>query len=285
MANDLASIAVSGFFALLCLTCQSKREPSPPTTQPSGKPLPLALQVAAVDEKIPELAVQALPAGFQITIDGKLDELAWQHAASTGDFVNVGNGAKAVDQTLGGHALLTWTERYLFIAVVIRDTDVRGNFAPESSDPHLWTQNTAEIMIDPDGDGDNRDYYEMQIGPQNLVFDSQFDDYNQPRVLPDGPFGHQDWTAHARTAVSVRGTMNQPDDRDDGYTVEAQIPWSSFGKAKTVPPRPGDHWRMNFYAMRNNGGLAWSPILGKGNFHKASRFGRVTWVGAIAARH
>ena len=27
---------------------------------------------------------------------------------------------------------------------------------------------------------------------------------------------------------------------------------------------------MNFYAMENNGGTAWSPILGQGNFHKAS---------------
>ncbi len=34
---------------------------------------------------------------------------------------------------------------------------------------------------------------------------------------------------------------------------------------------------MNFYAMENNGGTAWSPILGQGNFHRASRFGRVTW--------
>ena len=34
---------------------------------------------------------------------------------------------------------------------------------------------------------------------------------------------------------------------------------------------------MNFYAMKNNSGVAWSPILGQGNFHKASRFGRVTW--------
>ena len=34
---------------------------------------------------------------------------------------------------------------------------------------------------------------------------------------------------------------------------------------------------MNFYAMKNNGGVAWSPILGQGNFHKASRFGRVVW--------
>jgi hypothetical protein len=35
---------------------------------------------------------------------------------------------------------------------------------------------------------------------------------------------------------------------------------------------------MNFYAMKNNSGVSFSPILGQGNFHKASRFGRVTWV-------
>jgi hypothetical protein len=35
---------------------------------------------------------------------------------------------------------------------------------------------------------------------------------------------------------------------------------------------------MNFYAMKNNGGVAWSPILGQGNFHRASRFGVVHWI-------
>jgi hypothetical protein len=29
--------------------------------------------------------------------------------------------------------------------------------------------------------------------------------------------------------------------------------------------------------MKNNGGVAWSPILGQGNFHRAARFGRITW--------
>ena len=32
--------------------------------------------------------------------------------------------------------------------------------------------------------------------------------------------------------------------------------------------------------MKNNGGVAWSPILGQGNFHRASRFGKVSWGGA-----
>jgi hypothetical protein len=130
-------------------------------------------------------------------------------------------------------------------------------------------------MVDPDGDGDNKDYYEIQINPQNLVFDSQYDNYNQPKKEPDGPFGHEEWSAHVKSAVTLQGTMDKPDDVDQGYTVEAAIPWKSFEKAQKTPPEPGTTWRMNFYAMENNSGVSWSPILGQGNFHRASRFGRV----------
>jgi hypothetical protein len=154
---------------------------------------------------------------------------------------------------------------------------VRGGFKKEDKDPHLWTKDTVEIMVDPDGDGDNQNYYEIQINPQNLVFDSQFDAYNQPKKDPDGPFGHQEWSAKLKSAVSVRGTLDEAGDKDEGYVVEALLPWKSFSKAKKVPPAIGDTWRMNFYAMQDNGGVAWSPILGQGNFHKASRFGRVLW--------
>ena len=77
--------------------------------------------------------------------------------------------------------------------------------------------------------------------------------------------------------MKVEGTLDDDSDQDTGYTVEAKIPWASFTKAKHAPPVPGDTWRMNFYAMKDNGGAAWSPILGKGNFHRASRFGKVTW--------
>jgi hypothetical protein len=133
------------------------------------------------------------------------------------------------------------------------------------------------MMVDPDGDGDNLDYYEIQISPQNLVFDSQFDGYNQPKTEPNGPYGHQEWSANLQSAVSVDGTIDKSDDQDRGYTVEALIPWKSFSKAANLPPELGSSWRVNFYAMKNNGGVAWSPILGQGNFHKAPRFGRIVW--------
>src|SRR5690606_41708210 len=78
-----------------------------------------------------------------------------------------------------------------------------------------------------------------------------------------------------RSSDLIDGTLDKSDDEDKGYVVELAVPWTSFDKAKRTPPELGDTWRMNFYAMQNNGGVAWSPILGKGNFHKASQFGRV----------
>lgn len=263
-----------GIFAI-CAATGCRCNPTDSDTHAAQASAPLAQRDATA---LPELTVMQLPPGIGVVVDGKLDEGAWKYAASTGEFVNVGSGAANDSPSSGGRAWLTWDAESLYVGLDIRDADIRGDFKADASDPHLWTQSTAEIMIDPDGDGDNRDYYEIQIGPQNLIFDSQFDAYNQPRVTPNGPFGHQEWTAGARTAVLVRGTLNDSKDRDDGYSVEAQIPWKSFAKANSAPPRSGDIWRVNFYAMKNNGGLAWSPILGQGNFHKASRFGKVKWV-------
>lgn len=79
--------------------------------------------------------------------------------------------------------------------------------------------------------------------------------------------------------MQLRGTLDDQRE-DDGYSVELSIPWASFGKAKRVPPTTEDVWRMNFYVIQGNSGAAWSPILGQGNFHKASRFGRVRFVPA-----
>jgi hypothetical protein len=116
-----------------------------------------------------------------------------------------------------------------------------------------------------------------------LVFDSEFDAYNLPHVEPNGPFGHQEWSANLQSAVELHGTLDDARE-DEGYVVELSIPWASFRRAKRKPPTAQDTWRMNFYVMQNNSGAAWSPILGQGNFHKASRFGRVRFAGPPSSK-
>jgi hypothetical protein len=227
---------------------------------------------------LPTYEVARLNSDEAIHIDGRLDEPAWQATAPTRDFVLPHNGrAPASGASLGGHVRLRYDANNLYIAFEARDATLRGGFAPDSVDPHLWTRDTVEIMLDPDGDGDNRDYYEIQINPQGLVFDSQFDNYNQPRVLPDGPFGHQDFDSRIRRAVSIDGSLDDDTDVDRGYVVEAALPFASLTKAQRVPPTRGTVWRANFYVMQDNGGVSWSPILGQGNFHRSARFGRLVF--------
>lgn len=233
---------------------------------------------------VPALRVQKLPTGVAAPlIDGKLDDAAWASAAATGPFVDVATGAPNRLFPVNGSARVLWDDAHLYLAFSVADPKLLGGLEPDRRDQRVWEKACVEIMVDPDGDGDNRDYYEIQISPQNLLFDSQFDGYNLPRGGPAGPFGHQDWSLAGKTAVQLRGTLDRDDDQDEGYTVEAAIAWSSFGKARRAPPADGDTWRLNFYAMKHNGGVAWSPILGEGNFHKASRFGRVTFAAPPAA--
>jgi hypothetical protein len=229
------------------------------------------------NSRIPILHVDKLEPTVTIKLDGKLDEPAWKTAASTGPLVDVRTGEPNREAPVNGEVKLLWSDAGMYVAFSVAEKDLIGGFKKGEKDPHLWTKDTVEIMVDPDGDGDNKDYYEIQINPQNLVFDSQFDAYNEPKVLPDGPFGHQEWSANVKSAVTLDGTIDNSTDEDRGYTVEALVPWKSFGKAQKLPPEVGSSWRINFYAMKNNDGVSWSPILGQGNFHKASRFGRVVW--------
>jgi hypothetical protein len=245
--------------------------------------------VKKTQRDVPEITVTKLAKGDTIVVDGKGDDKGWGGAASTGPFVDVGTGQPNSSFPVNGTAKVAWDDQAMYVLFDVKDPDIVGGFTDKSQgddrwtaggQPKLWTKDTVEIMIDPDGDGDAKDYYEIQVNPQNKLFKSQFDTKQQPMGGPNGPFGHEDWEPKIKSAVVVRGTVDKKDDKDDGYSVEIAVPWAGLAKAKQVPPKHGDTWRMNFYAMKDNGGPSWSPILGQGNFHTAHRFGRVTWVEA-----
>jgi hypothetical protein len=232
---------------------------------------------------VPSLIVNKLAANTKITIDGKADEKEWGGAASTGPFVDVSTGAPNMAFPVNGSVKLLWDDQNVYALYDVKSSEFYTGFTDAASQPKdftaakqpkLWTKDTVEMMVDPDGDGDNNDYYELQINPQNKVFKSQFDTLQKPSGGENGPFGHEDWDPKLKSAVVVN---KDKDGKTTGYTVEVAIPWAGFTKAQNKPPKPGDVWRMNFYAMKSNGGVSWSPILRKGNFHHAPRFGRVTW--------
>jgi hypothetical protein len=253
--------------------------------------------------EVPSITTFKLAQNDKIAIDGKGDDKAWGGAPLLGPFVLVGSGEPPpADYPIGANAKLTWDDQNLYVLVTVTDNDVIGGFDDKTKDkdkehwtvkgqPMLWTRETIELMFDPDGDGDNDDYYEIQINPQNKVFHAQYDHFREPLTEPNGPYGHEEWDPKLKSAVVVNGTLDKPDDKDQGFVVEAAIPWTAFGKAKAHPPKEGDTWRINLYAMRSaaapaaggnplvgtNATVAWSAILNEGSFHKSSRFGRVTF--------
>jgi len=123
-------------------------------------------------------------------------------------------------------------------------------------------------MLQPGDPGDNKDYYELQVDVAGAVWDTRFDDYNQPRG--NGTFGHQEWKSGALRAVYLQ--------ENGFYSVELALPFAALAPARVpAPPRPGDVWRLNVYTFRDGQreALVWSPLRGQGNFHFAPRFGRI----------
>lgn len=207
-----------------------------------------------------------------VTIDGKLEEDAWKRALETGAFVDTLSGGEA---KVAAEAKLLWDDEALYVAFDVRDPLLRSRF--EDADDHLWTEDAVELMIDPGADG--RNYFEIQVSPTGVVFDTRYDARRQPR-----PYGHLDWTSGIEARTALSGRPND-DDADEGWLAELRIPWAAFaeGDPPAGVPEPGDVWGINLYVMdaRERGQLAagWSaPKVG--DFHVPERFVRVRFAAA-----
>jgi hypothetical protein len=234
----------------------------------------------APDRSGGELPVVSAPrVSGGVRLDGRLDEPFWSAAGDTGGFVHPGTGRPDSHSRVKGAARVAWDQQNLYLALVIGDGAPVTPFAADQVDPHLWERSSAvEVMIQPGDPGNNSHYYELQVDPAGAVWDTAFDDYNQPiTASPQGGrrFGHQEWSSGVQKGIAI--------DRAGGrYTLELAIPWHAFQSPNaSAPPRPGDVWRVNFYSFRDGqrDALAWSPLLGQGNFHRSARFGRLRFDG------
>jgi hypothetical protein len=237
-----------------------------------------ALDEPAVDRsdgKIPELRATFVERG-SIKIDGKLDESAWKSSPSSAPFVDPGSGKPDAKSTVQASTHVLWDDERIYFGIKVFDRNPSTPFSRDDVDPHVWASASGvEIMLQPGDFSDNRDYFEVQVDSVGAVWDTRFDDYNRP--ITGGPddatkrFGHQEWLSRIERATSVE---------PGSYTVEASIPFAALMTSRvSAAPSAGAVWRANFYSFRDGqaAALAWSPILGQGNFHKTSRFGRLSF--------
>lgn len=222
------------------------------------------------DGTLPELTLPR--AAEPPKIDGVLDESAWRDAGDTGPFVAPGSGKPASKSKVQARARLLYDTAKLYVAFEVLDPAPTSAFARDAVDPHIWSKASGvELMLAPGDFADNRDYFEVQVEVGGAVWDTRFDDYNAPVRQAKDPndvrFGHQEWKSGIERATQRHSW---------GYVVELALPFAQLKTTRTpAPPAAGSEWRMNLYTFRDGqaDALAWSPILGKGNFHRASRFG------------
>ncbi|MBL9172954.1 MAG: hypothetical protein JNL10_05425 [Verrucomicrobiales bacterium] len=239
----------------------------------------------------PESATRytAYRASGPVVIDGYLNDAAWADAPSSSPFVDLVSGGPVRWDT---RVRLLWDDENLYLAYEVEEPRVRGSFT-RHNDP-LYAENDVEFFLA----GDEA-YYELEINARNTLYEAFFiwerayesggfaaspefarsqlqgfdgvGFHGHPR---GGRLGHFNWRFPGiRSAVQIRGTLNQDADQDRGWTVELALPWRGMAwlaKAgnRALPPRDGDEWRMDFSRFntakepppaKDSGGWALSP--------------------------
>jgi len=199
----------------------------------------------------------------EIAIDGALEDEGWKGVPSTGAFLRTHDGATARYRT---EAKLVWDDEALYVAFDSEDEDVWAKL--EKDDDPIYGEEVVEVFLDADADG--RTYNELQVSPRGVRFDAYFPARRQGMDLG--------WSSGMQSAVKVRGTLNDPDDVDQGWSAEMRIPIANLAAVPHRPPQPGERWRFNLYRLewhskrKVNEGAAFSPPL-VGDFHHLPRFG------------
>ena len=219
-----------------------------------------------------------------ITIDGRLDEAAWNSAEWSSPFVDI-LGSPGKTPLFQTRMKIVWNDEYLFLGAHLTEPDLWATI--RTRDSVMYRDNDFELFIDPDGDG--RKYVELEINALGTVWDLLL-----MRTYREGGPALTDWNIKGlQSAVRLEGTLNNPADRDSGWTVEIAIPWATFDTlgVMSVPPVPGDSWRMNFSRVewklevidgryRKTGlpedNWVWSP-QGVINMHLPERWGNVVF--------
>lgn len=172
-------------------------------------------------------------------IDGQLTEAAWRQASWTSYFVDI-EGAVRPEPRFRTRVKMLWDDKYLYVAAELEEPDVWATLTDHDS--VIFRDNDFEVFLDPGGQA--VEYFEFEINALNTGWDLYL-----AKPYRKGGKADNSWQIPGlQTAVHVQGTLNRPEDKDRGWTVEMAFPWNAFrGRAKgNFPPLPGDVWRINF---------------------------------------
>lgn len=173
-----------------------------------------------------------------LIIDGKDTETDWENAKFTSNFIDI-EGVKIPNQQT--NVKMLWDDNYLYVYAKLNEEHIWGDI--KVRDQVIFYNNDFEVFISPSNDTHN--YGEIEINALGTIWDLAL---NKPYNVGGKPKNR--WNLNdLKSAVSIKGTLNNPNDTDQYWSVEMAIPLSAFAELKNKPkvkPKDGEQWRINF---------------------------------------
>ncbi len=223
-----------------------------------------------------------------VKVDGSLDEPAWSTAIpSPVQFIPEAGDRKWPHPA--GVVRMLHTNEGVFIGVEISDEDVRStNEATGRHDDLSVDAPNDSVTLLIDALHDDEHFVKVVLSPSG-AFSDRF--VLRPRAqsplrsrLPYGLMEFKDFSlTELQVGVRTNGTMNKPEDNDQGWTCELFVPFKALlltgGDTKYTPV--GGKWRMEI-AITNWTGkgrhtAVWSPTTNAWMEHDIARWGTVVF--------
>ncbi|MBN1293468.1 MAG: SUMF1/EgtB/PvdO family nonheme iron enzyme [Candidatus Latescibacteria bacterium] len=179
-------------------------------------------------------------ASAPITIDGDINEKAWQDAAWSDAFEDH-QSPYAPEPWKMTRVKMLYDDDYMYFAARLQEENVWGHITKRDS--IVYYDNDFELFLDPTAN--SVDYFEFELTCLNTMFDMFHENDNNRGALADRRYD----SPGTRHAVQIQGTLNYHYDTDEGWTVEVKIPFAdlaSWNPNMSLPVRRGDMWRVEF---------------------------------------
>lgn len=192
-----------------------------------------------------------------ILVDGKADEESWKKAPWSNSFVDIEGDLKP-NPFLDTKVKMLWDSAYFYFYAYLEEPHVWAKL--ENRDDIIFYDDDFEIFIDPDGDGHT--YYEFEVNAYNTLWDLLLVRPYRAYKAPQAVYEYN--VFDIKTAVHIDGTLNDPADTDNGWSVEIAIPWTALKELapRAFKPNAGEQWRVNFSRVD------WDMEVLEGNYEK-----------------
>jgi LmbE family N-acetylglucosaminyl deacetylase len=214
--------------------------------------------------------IEASPSEKSLKIDGKLDDPVYRIAKKY-PLKNSMTKGEVIENGYQTYVQLAYDKNYLYVGFHCEDKDIFSSFTQR--DEYLWQEEAVEVFVDTDSESHN--YVEIEVSPNNVLFDSYIVDPFNIDVPATIPFNLKD----IKTAVHVIGTTNNRQDEDEIWSVELAIPMDEIKSGFDIKNVSTYEWKINFYRInRDDHGpqyMAWSPT--QGSFHQPLKFGKIVF--------